>query len=189
MESRIAARCAASNARIRTDWRPALALAALVLLIPPSAAAQSPVPRGLSAVAGAPPASEIALADVDGKPVRLSALRGSVVLVNFWATWCPPCRKEIPSLTRLQKLFKPEKLRVLAVNVGEDEETVFGFIPDPGFTILLDLKSASLRAWQVRSLPATFVVDPDGRVVLRAVGGREFDDPAIVAQLRELVRP
>jgi peroxiredoxin len=66
---------------------------------------------------------------------------------------------------------------------------VFSFVPDPGFTILLDLKSASLRAWQVRSLPATFVVDPEGRIVLRAVGGREFDDPAILAQLRELVRP
>jgi thiol-disulfide isomerase/thioredoxin len=139
-------------------------------------------------VAGQPPAPEIALADVDGKPVKLSELRGKVVVVNFWATWCPPCRKEIPSLTRLQKLFKPQQLRVLAVNIGEDEETVFGFIPDPGFTILLDLNSTSLRTWQVRGLPATYIVDAEGRVVLRAVGGREFDDPAIVAQLRELLR-
>ena len=187
MASHIAARCAALSARLGTDWR--LCLAALFLLIAPQAAAQSPAPRGLSTVAGAPPAPEIALSDVDGKPVRLSELRGRVVLVNFWATWCPPCRKEIPSLTRLQRMFKPEQLRVLAVNVGEDEETVFSFVPDPGFTILLDLKSASLGAWQVRSLPATFVVDPEGRIVLRAVGGREFDDPAILAQLRELVRP
>jgi thiol-disulfide isomerase/thioredoxin len=135
------------------------------------------------------PAPEIALKDVDGKPVKLSELRGRVVLVNFWATWCPPCRKEIPSLTRLQKLFKPEQLTVLAVNIGEDEETVFGFVPDPGFTILLDPTSATLPKWQVRGLPATFVVDADGRIALKAVGGREFDDPAIVAQLRELMKP
>jgi thiol-disulfide isomerase/thioredoxin len=159
------------------------------MLIAQPALAQAPVPRGLTLVPGKPTAPEIALPDVDGKPVRLSELRGKVVLVNFWATWCPPCRKEIPSLTRLQKLFKPEQLRVLAVNIGEDEETVFSFIPDPGFTILLDEKSASLRAWQVRGLPATFIVDPEGRIALRAVGGREFDDPAIVAQLRELIRP
>jgi thiol-disulfide isomerase/thioredoxin len=177
---------ATAPAAIRVGWRPALA--ALLLLVATAASAQTTVPRGLTPVPGTPPAPEIALSDVDGKPVKLSELRGKVVLVNFWATWCPPCRKEIPSLTRLQKLFKPEQLRVLAVNVGEGEETVFSFIPDPGFTILLDLKSGSLRTWQLRGLPATYVVDPEGRIALKAVGGREFDDPAIVAQLRELLR-
>jgi hypothetical protein len=63
------------------------------------------------------------------------------------------------------------------------------FIPDPGFTLLLDQTSASLRSWQVLGLPATFIVDPEGRIAFRAVGGREFDDPAIVAQLRTLLRP
>jgi thiol-disulfide isomerase/thioredoxin len=172
---------------MRIDWRPFLA--AFLLLIALPAAAQSAASRGLTPAPGRPAAPEIALSDVDGKPVKLSELRGTVVLVNFWATWCPPCRTEIPSLTRLQKLFKPERLRVLAVNIGEDEETVFGFVPDPGFTILLDLKSASLHSWQVRILPSTFVVDAEGRIALKAVGGREFDDPAIVTQLRELQRP
>lgn len=183
----IAARCAALPVRMRIDWRPFAS--ALLLLIALPAAAQAPVLRGLTPVPGKPQAPEIALFDVDGKPAQLSELRGTVVLVNFWATWCPPCRKEIPSLTRLQKLFKPEEFRVLAVNIGEDEETIFSFVPDPGFTILLDRKSTSLRAWQVRGLPATFIVDPESRIALKAVGGREFDDPAIVAQLRELMRP
>jgi thiol-disulfide isomerase/thioredoxin len=172
---------------MRIDWRSLVA--ALLLLTVPPAVAQTPAPRALASVPGAPAAPEIVSKDVDGKPVKLSELRGRVVLVNFWATWCPPCRKEIPSLTRLQKLFRPEQLTVLAVNIGEDEETVFGFVPDPGFTILLDPASATLPRWQVRGLPATFVVDREGRIALKAVGGREFDDPAILAQLRELMKP
>ena len=186
MASPIAARSRACAARMRIDWRPVVA--ALFLLATMPARAQAPAPRGLAAVAGKPTAPEIALQDVDGKPVKLSELRGRVVVVNFWATWCPPCRKELPSLGRLQKLFKPEQLRVLAVNIGEDEETVFSFLPDPPFTILLDQKSTSLRNWQVKGLPSTFVVDREGRIVLRAVGGREFDDAATVARLRELLQ-
>ena len=182
-----AVRSTASGARMRIDWRGLVA--ALVLLTVPVAAAQTPAPRGLTSVPSRMTAPEIALKDVDGKLVKLSELRGRVVLVNFWATWCPPCRKEIPSLTRLQNLLKPEQLTVLAVNIGEDEETVFGFVPDPGFTILLDPTSATLARWQVRGLPATFVVDREGRIALKAVGGREFDDPVIVAQLRELMKP
>jgi thiol-disulfide isomerase/thioredoxin len=172
---------------MRIDWRGLIA--ALLLLSAAPASAQPAAPRALTPVPGTPPAPQIELKDVDGKPVKLSALRGRVVLVNFWATWCPPCRKEIPSLTRLQKLFKPEQLMVLAVNIGEDEETVFGFVPDPGFTLLLDPTSATLPRWQVRGLPATFVVDKEGRIALKAVGGRDFDDPAIVAQLRALMKP
>jgi peroxiredoxin len=77
---------------------------------------------------------------------------------------------------------------VLAANIGEDDETIFSLIPDPGFTILLDLKSESLRTWNLRGLPATFVIDPEGRVALKAEGGREFDDPKILAQLRGLMK-
>jgi thiol-disulfide isomerase/thioredoxin len=183
----VAGRCAVSGAQMRIERLALLGLLFALLALP--VAAQTAAPRALTSVPGAPAAPEIALRDTDGKPAKLSELRGRVVLVNFWATWCPPCRKEIPSLTRLQKLFKPEQLTVLAVNIGEDEETVFGFVPDPGFTILLDPASATLPRWQVRGLPATYVVDPDGRIALKAVGGREFDDPAIVAQLRALMKP
>jgi thiol-disulfide isomerase/thioredoxin len=143
---------------------------------------------GLTPMAGTPAAPPLALPDMDGKVVDLASYRGRLVLVNFWATWCPPCRREFPSLSRLQKLFKPAELAVLAVNVGEDAETVFSFAGDSDVAILLDRDSAAMRRWPVKGLPTTFVVDRQGRLALRAVGGREFDDAAIVAQLRGLPR-
>jgi len=142
---------------------------------------------GMTAAAGTPAAPPLALPDIDGKVVDLASYRGRLVLVNFWATWCPPCRREFPSLSRLQKLFKPSELAVLAVNVGEDAETVFSFAGASEVTILLDRDSAAMRRWPVKGLPTTFVVDRRGRLALRAVGGREFDDPAIVRQLRALL--
>jgi len=144
--------------------------------------------RGMSPVAGVPPAPTLALPDMDGKSIDLARYRGKVVLVNFWATWCPPCRKEFPSLGRVRKLFKPADFEVLAVNVGEDAETAFSFAGSPDFPVLFDRNSQAMEAWLVKGLPTTLVVDRQGRLALRAVGGREFDDPAIVAQLRELLK-
>ena len=124
---------------------------------------------------------------MDAKPVDLARYRGKVVLVNFWATWCPPCRKEFPSLSRVRKLFQSADFEVLAVNVGEDPEAVFSFAGSPNFPVLFDRDSRVTARWPVKGLPTTFVVDRQGRLALRAVGGREFDDPVIVAQLRELL--
>lgn len=159
--------------------RPALAALAVTLLMLPGLAPAAPASA---------PAPEFSLPARSGGDVSLSSLRGQVVLVNFWATWCPPCRREFPSLSRVQKLFKPGELAVLAVNVGEDAETVFSFAGASEVTILLDRDSAAMRRWPVKGLPTTFVVDKKGRLALRAVGGREFDDAAIVAQLRGLMR-
>ena len=148
--------------------------------------------QGLTAVADKPAAREFALKDLDGKNWRLSELRGKVVLINFWATWCPPCRKELPSLERLWRLLGSKNFVVLAIDVGEDADTVFAFTgmlePAPTFPILLDRDSAVLGNWPVKGLPTTFVVDKKGRIVNRAVGGREFDSPELVEQLRDLLR-
>jgi thiol-disulfide isomerase/thioredoxin len=174
-------------ATARMRWR-RLAVIVLVALSAGFAAVPALPAAGLVALATRVPAPELSLRDVDGNAVNLAALRGKVVVVNFWATWCPPCRKELPSLARLQKLFKPDQVRVLAINIGEDEETVFGYLPAPEFTVLLDEKSRSLQTWQINGLPSTFVVDRNGRIALRAVGGREFDHPATMAQLRQLLQ-
>lgn len=172
---------------IVTERRSFLAATAGLALwaVLPAVKAQS---RGMSPVAGAPPAPTLVLPDLDGKPVDLARYRGKVVLVNFWATWCPPCRKEFPSLGRVRKLIKPSEFEVLAVNVGEDPETVFSFAGSTDFPVLFDRDSQAMARWSVKGMPTTLLVDRQGRVALRAVGGREFDDPVIIEQIRELLR-
>jgi thiol-disulfide isomerase/thioredoxin len=137
------------------------------------------------------PAPELKLEDIDGKVRSLSELRGKVVLVNFWATWCPPCRREMPSMQRLYQSLSRENFEILAVNVGEDDGTIFAFTgtlePSPDFPLLLDRDSLALRKWPVKGLPTSFVVDRQGRVALRAVGGRDFDSASMAAQLRTLL--
>lgn len=137
-------------------------------------------------------APDFTLEDLDGKQVKLSALRGRVVLVNFWATWCPPCRREMPSLERLSRQMSGQPFTVLAVNVGEDPDTVFPFTgtlePAPTFPLLFDHNSSVLRTFAVKGLPTSFILDKSGHIAFRAVGGREFDDPNIVATIRELIK-
>ena len=166
-------------------------LGSMVLSASPAFAIDAPAPQTLIEVAKRAEASDFVLEDIDGKKRRLSDLRGKVVLVNFWATWCPPCRREMPSIERLSRLLKSADFEILAVNVAENLDTVFSFAgtlePVPTFPIVFDRDSSVLRAWPVRGLPTSFVLDKQGRIAYRAVGGREFDDPAILAQLRSLL--
>ncbi|MGC9456750.1 MAG: TlpA family protein disulfide reductase [Halothiobacillaceae bacterium] len=135
--------------------------------------------------------SGFVLKDQKGKAHPLEAHRGQVVLVNFWATWCPPCRAEMPSMEALRKILADEEFAILAVNVGEAPEAVAAFLEElpgePRFTVLLDRQSELLDLWPVRGLPTTFVLDRQGRIALQAVGGRHFDHPAIVDQIRALL--
>ena len=134
----------------------------------------------------AQPAKTVFLDEVIGRDATGKA---KVVWISFFASWCHSCRKEFPSLGRVRKLFKPTEFEVIAVNVGEDPETVFSFAGAPDFPVLFDRDSQAMARWPVKGLPTTLVVDRQGRLALRAVGGREFDDPAIVEQLRELLMP
>lgn len=140
--------------------------------------------RGMSPLPAVPPAPTLRLMDIDEKVVDLAQYKERVVLINFWATWCPPCRKEFPSLGRVRKLFKPNQFEVLAVNVGEDPDSVFSFTGITEFPVLFDRDAKAMTAWSVRGLPTTFLVDRQGRLAYRATGGREFDDPEIVATIR-----
>ena len=166
-------------------------LGAMMLSVSPLHAENTSAPQTLTELAKRIQSSDFVLEDIDGKKRRLSDLRGKVVLVNFWATWCPPCRREMPSIERVSRILKGPDFEVLAVNVGENLDTVFSFTgtldPVPTFPIVFDRDSSVLKAWPVRGLPATFILDKQGRIVYRAVGGREFDDPAILAQLQSLL--
>ncbi|MBW8329695.1 MAG: TlpA family protein disulfide reductase [Thiobacillus sp.] len=138
------------------------------------------------------PAPALKLKDLDGATHDLGQLKGRVVLINFWATWCPPCRREMPSMERLSQAFKGEAFSVLAVDVGEDADTIETFTGQldtlPTFPILLDTRSQAMQAWQVAGLPTTFLVDPQGHIVASAIGGREFDHPDIIQAIRELLK-
>jgi thiol-disulfide isomerase/thioredoxin len=159
-----------------------------VAWIPGPAAASG---EGLTALPDRPAAPPLALPDLDSRPWSLAELRGRVVLINFWATWCPPCRREIPSLARLARNLRGLDFVVLAVNQGESRETVLDFIgqlaPTSPFPVLLDEGGESLREWPVKGLPTTFVVDREGRVALLAAGGRELDHPDVERAIRALI--
>lgn len=144
--------------------------------------------RGMSALPANQQAPNLRLSNDDAKVIDLAQYRGKVVLVNFWASWCPPCRKEFPSLGRVRKLFKPAEFEVLAVNVGEDPESAFSFAGITDFPMLFDRDSKVMDAWGVRGLPTTFLVDRKGQLAYRAAGGREFDDPDIVSAIRQLLK-
>ena len=149
-----------------------------------------PLTHGLTAIPTGTHAPPLRLPDLDEEMVDIQDFAGKVVVVNFWATWCPPCRREMPSLERLREQTANDGVMILAVNIGEDTDTVFSFLgtiePAPNFPLLFDLEAESLGDWRVQGLPTTYVVAPDGTLAYRAVGGREFDHLEIIKQLRSL---
>jgi thiol-disulfide isomerase/thioredoxin len=163
---------------------------AIVLSVAALSAAAAP-PQTLTPIADKKTAPDIPLELVDGGKLKLSDLRGKVVVVNFWATWCPPCRREVPSLQRLNELMRGKPLEIIAINAGEGEDEIFEFKgsiePALTFKIALDRKAEAMKAFSITGLPTTYVIDRQGKIVYRALGARKFDDPAIVAALNALV--
>jgi peroxiredoxin len=136
-------------------------------------------------------APDFSVVDVAGKTVRLSALRGRVVLVNVWATWCPPCRDEMPSMERLYRELRGPDFELLGVS--EDDGGIDGvrsFARDLGvtFPILYDPQRQVGTRYGVWGYPETFVIDRSGRIVERVIGPRTWDTPAQVAALRALMQ-
>jgi peroxiredoxin len=136
-------------------------------------------------------APDFELPDMDGQMHKLSGFRGKVVVLNFWATWCPPCRYEMPAMQRAWEMVKDEDIVFLAVDVGEDADTVFLFLADypVDFPLLLDEEAKVIEAYPVTGLPTTYIIDPQGRITHRAVGGREWDDAGLLDTLRTLRVP
>ena len=133
----------------------------------------------MTAVLPPRPAPDFSLQDMDGEDYRLSDFRGKVVLLNFWATWCPPCRREMPSMQRLYLKYRARGLAVVAVNQWEDPDLVFEFAGrlslEPTFPILFDRESRIAEQFDVKGLPTTYLLDRDGSIRFRAIGGREFE--------------
>lgn len=157
-----------------------------------AASADPPLQSSLVAVRPRTAAPAMVLKDLDNRTVNLAKLRGKVVAVNFWATWCPPCRREFPSMERLRQKLANKPLVILAVNEGESAELIEQFTStldlQPGFPILLDLEGDAMGLWPVRGLPTTFFIDKRGRVAYRAIGGREFDHQDVVQLVEGLLQ-
>jgi thiol-disulfide isomerase/thioredoxin len=114
---------------------------------------------------------DLTLHSVDGKSLRLSSLRGKVVLVDIWATWCPPCRQALPTLARLSQA-RPDDLKVVGILTGDDPRSLKALLevmPLPYFTGVGN--EASLSLFPVEALPTVYILDRTGRVVDRVVGG------------------
>jgi peroxiredoxin len=117
------------------------------------------------------PAPDFRLESFDGKQVALSELRGKVVLVNFWASWCEPCKKEMPQMEAAYQAHRDEGLVVLGINFGEKKEAALRHIPDVTFPLLLDRKTEVAEKYGVTGLPVTFYISPDGVIRERISGG------------------
>ncbi|MCP4933560.1 MAG: TlpA family protein disulfide reductase [bacterium] len=155
----------------------------------------SPVGSGqarelLHPVPGTPQAQDFELHDLDSNALKLSDFKGHIVVVNFWATWCPPCRAEIPSMQRAWTHLKKHNVVILAIHVGGNEDKIWSFLTDFGvdFPVLIDANSKVSRSWPMRGLPTTFIIDPQGKIALRAIGGREWDDPALIKTILALAK-
>ncbi len=174
---------ARKTVRVNSMSKSALLMILGLLCVMPALAAPL-----LTPVPGKPAAPGYRLHDMDGEPHSLDELRGKVVILNFWATWCPPCRRELPAMNRAWKKVKGQGIVIVGINVGEDEDTVFAFNGEYpiDFPVLLDQEGEIVARWPVKGLPTTFVIDPQGRIVYRAIGGRDWDDDKLLDVVRGL---
>jgi thiol-disulfide isomerase/thioredoxin len=135
------------------------------------------------------PTQPLALKDLGGRLHDLADYRGRVVVVNFWATWCQPCREELPSLERLRDAMRGRRFEVLAVNVAEGEPRVKSFLAEVPLrlSVLLDRDGDAQRTWKVRGLPATFLLDPQGSIRYWYLGELDWAQPDVIRTVESLL--
>ncbi|WP_236840498.1 TlpA family protein disulfide reductase [Bosea sp. RAC05] len=127
----------------------------------------------------------------DGRPLSLSDFQGRFVLLNVWATWCPPCRKEMPSLDRLQAKIGGDDFEVVALSIDREAELVKPFFASVGvahLVVYLDRTGSVMPTLRIAGLPTTVLIDPRGVEVARWAGAKEWDEPAVIDELRTLMR-
>jgi len=128
----------------------------------------------------------LALRDLEGREHKLADYKGKVVVLNFWATWCDPCREEMPSMQRLQDKLAGKPFAILAVDYGEGPPRVKDFLKTVPvrFTVLLDRDTSAATAWKVKVLPTTLVIDAEQKVRFGDVG---WDSPPIESEIVKLL--
>ena len=134
--------------------------------------------------------SEFTLPFLNGGNAALSAYRGKVVILNFWATWCPPCRTEMPSMEVLYQQFKSQGLEILAVDMEEDVLIVGRFVRSNGYTfpVMLDRDGRVSGMYGIRAIPTTYILDREGKIIGRIVGSILWNDPRVIAAIDALLK-
>jgi len=138
---------------------------------------------------GNPLPDAMSLKDTDGASVTRTDYTGKVTLVNFWASWCPPCVEEIPSLNRLREIMRGKPFELISIDYAEDAETIRNFlqIVEVDFPVLLDADGRVSASWNVLVYPSTFVIGHDGRIVYGVNGAIHWDDASVIEQLNALI--
>lgn len=156
---------------------------ALVLLIMPVCilpihAEVIALPKGVITISPRPAAS-FKLNDLDGHLYHYKPISEQWSFVHFWASWCGPCRREMPTLQALTKRMKNKPLNIIIINTAEDEDTVFSFLGGvaPDLNSLLDTDGDVTEQWQPRGLPSTYLVDPQGQLRYVVLGGQPWNKP------------
>ena len=134
-------------------------------------------------------ADDFSIDDYDGNKYSLKSSRGKWVFLHFWASWCGPCRREMPLVYRLQNQMKGKNMDFVLINTAEDEDTIFEFLGSvaPDLHSYMDRDGELTEKWAPRGLPTTFFIDPKGRKRYLALGGRPWDDPVYQKFLSSLL--
>lgn len=137
------------------------------------------------------PAPDFTLPDLDGKMVSLSDHRGEVVLLNIWATWCPPCVEEMPSMEKLYRELKDENFEILAVSIDvSGAKAVLPFMEKHklSFPALTDTGGILQRLYQTTGVPESFIIDENGIIVEKVIGPRDWAAPGAIRFFRDLIQ-
>jgi thiol-disulfide isomerase/thioredoxin len=143
---------------------------------------------GLPVLQRPPAAPDFSLPLTDGTSVRLADFKGKAVFLNFWATWCGPCRAEMPSMEALYRRYRNQGLEILAVNVQEDQRTAAAFMNQFGLSFPAALDGGGVsRRYGIAAFPTTYIIDREGLIVSRIVGSIDWDTPEIFAAFAALL--
>ena len=136
-------------------------------------------------------AADIVVTALNNNSQKLSDLKGKVVLLNFWATWCPPCREEIPSMIRLNKRMTGKPFQMLAVSLDEGgKQVVESFLKKSGFELpaYIDIDNKAAKSYGVTGVPETYIIDKKGVIVKKVIGPMSWDDPEVISLLSDLMK-
>jgi len=125
-----------------------------------------------------------------GGNAALSSYKGKVVILNFWATWCPPCRVEMPSMETLYQRFNAQGLEILAVDIGESASAIQQFIRSAGYTfpVLLDSANRVSSIYGIEAIPTTYIIDREGKIIGRVIGSIIWDNQRVIAAIDALLK-